>query len=108
MPISLLTSPSSRSGAGLARPILGAFALVLVVVVGMFAIQLAGVRSQDESAIAARHAEEVLKVSNGLERRVIDIETGLRGYLLTRREEYLVPYLEARDTVPAQLDELPR
>ena len=94
------------AGAGLTRPILGAFAVVLVVVMAMFAIQLAGGRGQSESADAARHAEEVLKVSNALERRVIDIETGLRGFLLTRQEQYLDSYVKARAEFPTQLARL--
>ena len=94
--------------AGLTRPILGAFALVLVVVTGMFALQLVGAREQHDEGESARHAEQVLRVSSGLERRVIDLETGLRGYLLTGREGYLEPYMAARDSLPAQLDELVR
>ena len=94
--------------AGLARPILGAFALVLVVVTGMFALQLAGARQQHGEGESARHAEQVLRVSNGLERRVIDLETGLRGYLLTGQEGYLEPYMAARDSFPGQLDALVR
>ena len=72
----------------------------------MFALQLRGVHSLDRDAEGARHAEQVLAASNGLERRVIDLETGLRGYLITRDEAYLAPYLEARDSIPAKLDEL--
>ena len=96
----------STFGSGLTRPILGAFALVLVVVTGMFALQLVGARRQHEVGESARHAEHVLRDSNGLERRVIDLETGLRGYLLTRDERYLQPYLAARAAIPGQLDEL--
>jgi PAS domain S-box-containing protein len=88
---------------GLTRPIFGAFALVLVVVTGMFALQVAGAREQHEAGDSARHSEQVLRVASGLERRVIDLETGLRGYLLTRDERYLEPYLEARASLPAQL-----
>ena len=91
---------------GLTRPILGAFALVLVVVTGMFALQVAGARSQHDAGESARHSEQLLRVSSAVERRVIDLETGLRGYLLTHQEGYLQPYLEARDSIPVQLDAL--
>ena len=95
-------------GAGLARPIVTTFGVVLVAVCGMFAMQLRGAHAQHESAEAARHSEQVLRVSNGLERRVIDLETGLRGYLLTDEEGYLEPYLDARDAIPGQIEELDR
>lgn len=91
-------------GPGLGRPIRCAFALVLVVVTGMFALQLLGATQQHEMGESARHSEQVLRVSNGLERRVIDLETGLRGYLLTGQEAFLAPYTEARDSIPGQLD----
>ena len=74
---------------------------MLVIVTGMFAMQLHGVRAQRDTADGARHAEQVLRVSNGLERRVVDLETGLRGYLLTGRESFLGPYFEARASDPA-------
>ena len=60
-------------------------------------------RSLGRSADSARHSEEVLHASNALERRVIDLETGLRGYLLARDERFLEPYVEARGAIPARL-----
>ncbi len=98
--------PRRAAGAGLTRPILGAFALVLVVVAGMFVLQLMGARQQHDVGESARRSEQVLRVSNGLERRVIDLETGLRGYLLTGQEGYLEPYMDARGSIPGQLDSL--
>jgi PAS domain S-box-containing protein len=72
----------------------------------MFAMQLRGVGSQTRSAEGARHAEQVLAASSDLERRVIDLETGLRGYLITRDEAFLAPSLQARGSIPAKLNEL--
>ncbi|MEA2312840.1 MAG: hypothetical protein QOE28_2808, partial [Solirubrobacteraceae bacterium] len=99
-----------RAGAsvngGLARPILGAFALVLVAVAAMFGLQLAAVSSMRSTGEDARHSEQVLHVSNALERRVIDLETGLRGYLLTGQDRFLEPYDLAREQIPGQLAEL--
>jgi hypothetical protein len=48
--------------------------LVLVFVIGMFGMQLVGARHLHETGDGARLAEQVLRVSNGLERRVIDLE----------------------------------
>ena len=93
-------------GPGLSRPILGAFALVLVVVTGMFALQLTRARQQHAAGESARGSEHVLRESYGLERRVIDLETGLRGYLLTGQDGFLRPYTEARDAIPGRLDAL--
>src|SRR3954453_12419687 len=109
MRISLPTFVKSDVAAlrgGLAAPVLGAFALVLIAVGTMFALQLRAVSELDATADGARHAEEVLGVSNALERRVIDVETGLRGYLLTRREVFLEPFDAGRAEIPGELDEL--
>jgi len=35
-----------------------------------------------------------------------DAETGQRGYLITGRDEYLAPYVDATSKVGTQLDEL--
>ena len=72
----------------------------------MFALQLRGVGALDRSSEGARHAEQVLAASSELERRVIDLETGLRGYLITGDEAFLSPYLGARDSIPAKLEGL--
>jgi two-component system, sensor histidine kinase and response regulator len=77
---------------------------VLLAVSGMFVMQLLGVGSLDRSAKAARHSEQVLAASSRLESSVIDLETGLRGYLITRDETFLAPYLKARDSIPGLLD----
>ena len=56
---SWLQRARATSRPGLAAPILGAFALVLLAVSGMFALQLGSVRSLGRSADSARHSEEV-------------------------------------------------
>ena len=35
-----------------------------------------------------------------------DAETGQRGYLLTGREDYLAPYLDAKQALPAEFSSL--
>jgi two-component system sensor histidine kinase/response regulator len=103
---SWITRARAATRRGLAVPILGAFAVVLLAVSGMFALQLSSVRTLDRTADAARHSEEVLHASNALERRVVDLETGLRGYLLTRDAQFLAPYATARQEIPGRVDEL--
>jgi PAS domain S-box-containing protein len=47
------------------------------------------------------HTETLLK-------SMLDAETGVRGYLLTRDDHYLDPYLRAQQVIPTLLDELTR
>src|SRR3954452_20271410 len=68
---------------GLAALTLGGLAVVLILLLGLFGILLSGVRALHDDATAARAARETLQTSALLERSVVDVETGLRGYLLT-------------------------
>ena len=89
-------SVPDRSLRGLAAPTLAALALVLVLVSGTFAALLVSVRSSHDEAESARRAEEILTRVGAAEREVVDVETGLRGYLLTRETEFLDPYEAGR------------
>ena len=52
------------------------------------------------------HTEEVLTALETLQSTVTDAETGQRGYVLTGREPYLMPYQEARASLPERLARL--
>jgi signal transduction histidine kinase len=56
-----------------------------------FAVLLLAIRDQRSSAQLARHAQEVLAAANRVERLLVDIETGTRGYLLTGEDGFLQP-----------------
>jgi PAS domain S-box-containing protein len=51
----------------------------------------------------ARHSSDVLESAAGIEGSVIDLETGLRGYIISRQTRFLQPYQRARATQPARL-----
>ncbi|MFL5903590.1 MAG: CHASE3 domain-containing protein, partial [Solirubrobacteraceae bacterium] len=77
--------------------------VVLAAIVGViFAILLVAIGELRDSSDAARHSEQVLAAANRLERRVIDLETGLRGLLLTRDERFLSPFRSAQAAVPPE------
>ncbi len=86
----------SRIARGLTGPTLAAFALVLLLVSGTFAALIFSVRDQHAEADGARRAEQILRLSNRAERALVDIESGLRGYLLTRDPDLLEPYENGR------------
>src|SRR4051794_25269583 len=93
--------PSLRAR-GLTAPTLAAFAVVLALVAGMFALLVAAVRAMDGDVAAARQANVVLQASGQLERVVVDVETGLRGYLLTGDPQMLQPFDEGRAALRGQ------
>lgn len=54
------------------------------------------------------HTDQAIAEARLTFRSMVDEETGLRGYLLTRREEFLQPYNEALPRVQAELGKLPQ
>jgi diguanylate cyclase (GGDEF)-like protein len=61
-----------------------------------------------EAASRADHSDRVLAQANTLERKVIDLETGLRGYAITRDNLFLEPMAGARRQLPDDLAVLRR
>jgi signal transduction histidine kinase len=51
---------------------------------------------------------EELALVNSLERLVIDLETGVRGFVITHEERFLVPWDDARAAFPDRAEELLR
>jgi PAS domain S-box-containing protein len=87
---------------GLRARVITASVVLAAVVGAIFAILLVAIGALRDSSDAARHSEQVLAAANRLERRVIDLETGLRGLLLTRDERFLAPFRSAQAAVPPE------
>jgi two-component system, sensor histidine kinase and response regulator len=87
---------SHRLLRGLSAPTAAAFALVIVLITGTFGVLVLNIRGQHEEAQNAFRSERVLSASNAAERDLVDVETGLRGYLLTGEPRYLEPYESGR------------
>src|SRR5262245_28601446 len=81
---------------GLSAPTALAFALVILLITGTFGVLVLNIRGQHSETQDALRAERILSASNAAERDLVDVETGLRGYLLTKESRYLEPYHEGR------------
>jgi signal transduction histidine kinase len=68
-----------------------ASALLALLTSAAFAVLLLAIRDQRSSAQLARHSQEVRAAANRVERLLVDIETGTRGYLLTADDGFLQP-----------------
>ncbi len=83
--------------------------IVAIPVICLFAslVAIAGLR---DSAIQVRKRidtnKAILQETNRLLTAVVDAETGIRGYELTKRQDFLEPYLEAKKKLPALLAKL--
>ncbi len=85
-------------------------ALVLVVPTAVTLLSLAAwswSRQQEHQAADwVMHTEEVLKESNQLLMLLIDAETGMRGYGLTRKSDFFQPYEQTEATVLDHVERL--
>ncbi|MBV8217680.1 MAG: CHASE3 domain-containing protein [Solirubrobacterales bacterium] len=81
--------------------LLASVALAIVVGAG-FAILLIPIQHARDAERRAVHSQDVLLAANGVEERVLDLETGQRGFILTRQPEFLIPWEQAREQLPQQ------
>jgi CHASE3 domain sensor protein len=79
-------------------------AIVLAVVAGTFIALAAGMRTATRLSTEQRQHVEALQTSTAVERLVIDLETGLRGYLLTDQRSFLAPHEAAEGTLPHEVE----
>lgn len=93
----------NRSLTGLVVGLCGGTA---VLVAAMFTILLVSVSDLRQEDASARRASDLLAQSIAVERSTVDLETGLRGYLITQDVSFLSPYQQARARLPGQLASL--
>ncbi len=80
---------------------------VLALIIGAaFVALLRAVAAERDSGDLAQHSGAVLTSANVLERLVLDLETGERGYLLTGDQRFLDPWDAARSAAPRASREL--
>ena len=80
-------------------------ALVILVMAGIVGFEVEQLRT----ALGwVDHTDRVVAEARLTFRSIVDEETGLRGYLLTRRDDFLQPYNEAIPRLEEQFAKLPQ
>src|SRR5512133_1471469 len=82
------------------RAVLAANVALATVIAVEFVLLVVAIGAQRSSARDARDTEAVLATANKLEKTLLDLETGERGYVIARREEFLDPWRAARRDYP--------
>lgn len=77
--------------------------LVALALGAIFALLLHTVDVSRTREAQARHSADVIERAGEVEGSVIDLETGLRGYIIGRQTSYLKPYQDARATQTQRL-----
>jgi signal transduction histidine kinase len=80
----------------------------MLVIGAAFAVLLIAVARLRDTAANSLESQRVLVSANTLERLVVDLETGSRGYIITGDLRFLAPWDAARRALPAQSSELVR
>jgi signal transduction histidine kinase/CHASE3 domain sensor protein len=80
-----------------------ALAVVVGLAIGALVLTIGDMR---DASRRVRHSEQVLAASNLAEKQLLDLETGARGYALTREERFLDPWRSARTTAPRTMEGL--
>jgi signal transduction histidine kinase len=94
---------SGRSPSIRRRLLLASAALALVVALAFFALVQAIVTLRSATA-QERHARDVTAAALVLQTLVVDLEIGVRRFVITGDEVFLEPWARARGQLPMQLD----
>jgi signal transduction histidine kinase/CHASE3 domain sensor protein len=82
--------------------------LLATIVGGAFAFVLLTITELRGTTDLRRQTREALVGADTLEAHLIDLETGLRGFVITRDDSFLQPYNDARAALPASARALVR
>lgn len=76
---------------------------LLALLIGIaFAVLLWAIADANSSTSARRASRSALVEAEGMERLLLDLETGQRGFVITEREAFLQPWQVAREKLPAE------
>jgi signal transduction histidine kinase len=77
-------------------------AVLAVLVAAAFGVLVFAVTTLDDATKRERHAKAVTAQTLQLEKLVLDLDTGLRGFVLTGKNDLLRPWTSARAALPAR------
>lgn len=80
-----------------------ASAVLALVVAGVFAVLIQAVSALNDATRKEAHAKDVTAATLRLEKLVVDLETGSRGFIFTGNKQFLRPWNKARRDLPDQL-----
>ena len=95
-----------RSGL-VARITLAAIAVAVGLAI-LFAVLFLAIISLRDRSLDAQRSQQVIAAANRLQTLVIDMETGVRGYIITGDRTYLKPWEDAQKNYPAVSSQLLR
>ena len=89
------------------QTLFGAGVLALVVA-GLFLFMVGAIRAEHQAARQARASDDRIAAAVEEQKLVLDLETGLRGFMITREERFLAPWNDALTSLPRTQGSLTR
>ncbi|MER6115817.1 CHASE3 domain-containing protein [Streptomyces sp. NPDC001743] len=76
---------------------------LLALLIGLgFAVLIWAIADSNDATSARRASRSALVEAGAMEQLLVDLETGQRGYVITKNEEFLAPWVAARDALPEE------
>jgi signal transduction histidine kinase len=94
---------SGRRSISLAARIIVASVFVAVLVASAFAVMISALAAIDDAERRETRSKNVLEATLGLEKLVVDLETGQRGFVFTGDDRLLEPWKSARRELRVKL-----
>src|SRR3954447_22003288 len=88
--------------------LMAACGLFAVVIAGAFGVTLMAIDDLGDANRATRQSEAVLQSSHRLQTLVLDLETSMRGYALTRQPAFIEPWVVGVREFPRRSADLER
>ena len=86
--------------------ILLGYGLILSLMLLITVVVFFGIKSLDSTFQSVDHTHKVLEKAASIEAAAVDMETGMRGYLLAGKEDFLTPYKNGKQTFDELIAEL--
>ena len=99
---------AERRSASLSARLIAGSAVLALLVAAAFGVLIFAVTSLDDATKRERHAKAVTAETLQLEKLVLDLDTGLRGFVLTGKQNLLAPWTSARAALPDRLSAFQR
>jgi CHASE3 domain sensor protein len=87
---------------GLTNVTIAASGLLALLIGVAFAVLLWAMTDTNSSTTARRASRTAIVEAGNLEQLVVDLETGQRGFVITKHEEFLEPWQAAREAFPTE------
>lgn len=92
--------------AGFKRSLTSAIALPIILLLSLSGVSIWQITRLLSVMDWVNHTDQVITQANILQKLLLDLETGVRGYLLANDPEFLQPYLEASSRIDGTFNEL--